>query len=489
MAGKHRARFTKVQVALASLGVAAVGGALALTGAGVTSAAPSGGSGGPLSDRLNLSFSSGGLTSTYHLFAQGVDTTKEVGFLLYLDGSGAYGLKNPNDPYLLDADASNASQSGLRDVARDNNMILLTATAPPPSDADGDNCWYNTSTTPNAAAKARWLKALVDQVYAQYPIEKDRVAMGGYSSGAQGIMRWFAPMFGPAVQTDGVNVGISFGGAPDASAGTPTFTADYKSKVAFHWNVGTNDTTGAYSTASYGALGGRNWYQANGFATTLDTPAIGHSRSDFDDVVRAQIAKHVRPAATVGTPTPTPDPTPAPADYPTTVTPSTSNIKFNVTVPADTTGDTYVRIYDASTGASWYEYQSGTGTLAFTFTDTDLPYDGRQLSYKVFAGSSQTTTPKAQGTFTTAVKPVAWDTTVTPSRTGGSFATPIPSGYSGSVYVKLSDGSYVYETGQVGPKTLTQSFSTRQCGTTYDWRVEAPSGTLRDSGSFTTLPC
>jgi hypothetical protein len=351
---------------------------------------------------LNVSFTANSITSTYHVINE-TDATKQRGLLLYLDGSGGYGFDNPNATYLIDADGT----AGIRQVAKDHNMVLLVPVAPPPSDADGDNCWYNESTSPNATAKADWLRKLVDKIIADFGIVKTRVATGGYSSGAQGLMRWFLPRHGPAIQTDGVNVAISFGGAPAASAGTPTFTAAYKAAVPFHWNIGTQDTTGAYSaTDSWGGRYGRNWYQSNGFATTLDTPAIGHSRSDFPAIMRAQIVKHLPVAAAVGTTTPPPTEPPATTAYATTVNPTQNGVTFTVSgVPAGAAA-TYVRVYRTSDGDAKYLSVTGSGTLSVTFAT--LGTAGEAFTYKVFAGSSETTTPKAQGSFTT------WTATATP---------------------------------------------------------------------------
>jgi poly(3-hydroxybutyrate) depolymerase len=257
-------------------------------------AAPTEGSGGALTNRLNQSFSANGITSKYHIFAAGLDWSKPVGLLLYTDGSGGYGLDNPNSTYLLDADGS----AGLVAVAKKHNLLLLTPFAPSPSCDGTDNCWYNTTGTPAAPAKADWARALVNHVYGQYSIDKDRVAIGGYSSGAQFTTGWFVPRHGAAVQTDGVIVPIAYGRAP---AVANTFTAQYKANVAGHWNTGTADA--AYSTSSWGARGGHSWYTANGFRTTAEWPAgVGHGRSgEFARIMDAQIAAHV-PAGTAAAP-------------------------------------------------------------------------------------------------------------------------------------------------------------------------------------------
>jgi len=249
-------------------------------------AAPTGGSGGALTNRLHQSFTANGITSKYHIFAAGLDWSKPVGLLLYTDGSGAYGLDNPNSTYLLDADGS----AGLVAVAKKHNMLLLTPFAPSPSCDGADNCWYNTTGSPAAPAKADWARALVNHVYGQYSIDKARVAIGGYSSGAQFTTGWFVPRHGAAVQSDGVIVPIAYGRAP---AVANTFTAAYKANVVGHWNTGTSDA--AYTTSSWGAIGGHNWYKANGFTTTAKWPAgVGHGRSgEFAGIMDAQIAAHV----------------------------------------------------------------------------------------------------------------------------------------------------------------------------------------------------
>ncbi len=272
-------------------------------------AAPTEGSGGALTNRLNQSFTANGITSEYHIFAADLDWSKPVGLLLYTDGSGGYGLDNPNSSYLLDADGS----AGLVEVARKHNMLLLTPFAPSPSCGGADNCWYNTTGSPAAPAKADWARALVDDVYSHYSIDKARVAIGGYSSGAQFTTGWFAPRHGAAVQEDGVIVPIAFGRAP---AVADTFTSEYRANVVGHWNTGTSDS--AYTTASWGARGGHDWYAGNGFATTSEWPAgVGHGRSgEFAGIMDAQIAAHV-PAGTpaaAAPPAPAPvEPAPAPA--------------------------------------------------------------------------------------------------------------------------------------------------------------------------------
>ncbi len=247
-----------------------------------------GGRGGEKSNLLFQSFSSRGITSRYHVFAANLDWSKDVGMLLWTDGSGGYGFDNPNDDYLLDADG----QEGMVSVARQNNMLLLIPEAPPPGCDGEDNCWYNESSSPNAIEKAHWAKDLVRYIYGRYNLDKSRVAIGGYSSGAQFTSRWFVPLHGAEVQSGGVFVAVAYGGEP---ANGSHFTPAYRAAVTGYWNTGTSDS--AYSRASWGAIAGYNWYRDNGFTVNADWPkGVGHDRDgEFDDIMAAQIAAHVRP--------------------------------------------------------------------------------------------------------------------------------------------------------------------------------------------------
>lgn len=243
-----------------------------------------GGSGGELSDQTFKSFSSDGYTSRYHLYAAGLDWSKPVGVLIYADGSGEYGLKNPGSTYLM------SGSNGLIATAKNNNMILLTPFSPNTACSDGDgSCWY----LGDPVGYAKWAESLVRYVYGRYPVDKSRIAFGGYSSGAQLATEYWVPS-GAAQRTmsDGVVVAISYGGSPKMTQ--VNYTADFKSKVHMNWNVGSRDS--AYTTSSsYGVKAGYNYYTNNGFSTSLKViDGLGHSRSgQFGGIMNEQIKTHL----------------------------------------------------------------------------------------------------------------------------------------------------------------------------------------------------
>lgn len=268
---------------------------------------------GPQTNRLSQPFTSGGVSSTYHIFAAGLDWSKPVGLLMYTDGSGGYGLDNPNSTYLLDADGT----QGLVAVAKKHNLLLVTPFAPAPGCSGYDNCWYNGSGSPSAAQKAAWSSALMTYVKGEYVIAPDRIAIGGYSSGAQWTTRFFLPAHGEAQSVD-LAVPISYGGAP---AATSNFSAAYKAATVVSFDTGTADT-GGYSTSSSGARGGYSWYTNAGFRTEANwVQGEDHSRDGlFDSIMDRELTQHLPAGSAIPTPPPTPSPIPTPTASP-TVTP------------------------------------------------------------------------------------------------------------------------------------------------------------------------
>lgn len=253
-----------------------------------------GGSGGPLTDRTNVAYTnSAGTSSVGHIYAAGLDWTKRVGVLVYTDGSDEYGLRFPSDTYLL------AGTNGLIAVAKRLNMVLVTPRAPGNSCTDnGGPCWYLPSNdgTP-LAAKTKWSDDFIqNQVLAKYNIDKTRVCLAGYSSGAQWTMEYYGPQYAAAWMEDGLLLGISYGGSPKVTVNYPTA---FKQKVAASWDVGSADP--AYqSDGSFDVQSGYDAYVALGFVTTeLNVVSGGtHARDgQFGGICEREITQHV-PAAT-----------------------------------------------------------------------------------------------------------------------------------------------------------------------------------------------
>ena len=222
-------------------------------------AAASGGSGGSYSDQARTTFTAAnGQSGRYLRYAAGVDPSRPVGLVVYVDGTGEYGVDNPASDYALGGSA------GLVAVAKARNMVTLAVESP----NQGCECWH----TGDTAAYADFLAQLIEKQFSAYPI--DEVWLAGFSSGAQEITRFLVPRHPELMRVGGGWVVFGGGGPPAASgsAVTPARMAG----VRGHWFTGTADTA-VPLTASWGARAGESWYAARGVRVSSEYPSgVGH---------------------------------------------------------------------------------------------------------------------------------------------------------------------------------------------------------------------
>jgi len=260
----------------------------ATTPAATTStAASTGGSGGELTDVLQT-FSGTEYSADYHLFAAGLDWSKPVGLLCYIDGSGEYGIENPTETYLL------AGTHGMVEVAKRQNLLLLAPFSP----NRVERSWHHD----DPEGYTTYLEELIRWIYGRYDLDRTRFVGGGYSSGAQVMSRYLTPQVltvtKPAIALDGLILMISFGGHPAMAMGTAN--PEPKANLHVHWDVGDQDGAAGYDGA-YGALKGEDWYRTNGWKTSITViPGGAHARSDFGLVTDKAISRYVSRVASVG---------------------------------------------------------------------------------------------------------------------------------------------------------------------------------------------
>ncbi|MBY3554077.1 hypothetical protein [Modestobacter lapidis] len=217
--------------------------------------AASGGSGGSFADQQRTKFTAAnGQSGQYLRYAAGVDPSRPVGLVVYVDGTGEYGVDNPNASYAL------GGSSGLVAVAKARNMITLAVESPNQS----CECWHSGDT----AAYADFLADLIEQQYGSYPIGE--IWLAGFSSGAQEITRFLVPRHPELMRVGGGWVVFGGGGPPAGSSSA--VSADRMAGVRGHWFTGTADTA-VPLTASWGARAGESWYAARGVRATSEYPS------------------------------------------------------------------------------------------------------------------------------------------------------------------------------------------------------------------------
>ena len=251
-----------------------------------------------LEDRTNVGFSSGGLSSEYHVYAGGLDADEPVGLLLQFHGDGAYEFRNPSSSYSL------GGANGIVAKAREHNLITVPVLAP---DTAGSVTWWE-----SGSANADYVRALLAHLRSEYPeIRSDRIWLVGYSGGAQFITQFFLPEHSETIGGGG-SVVFGGGGAPRVSV--QPFSDAFTSGFPMHWYTGLDDDgSGGSYNALRDARAGSAYYGEQGFDVDLTTPSgVGHGLSGrFGPIVGGHLDDHAN-----DTTTPTPEPTPEPGTAP-----------------------------------------------------------------------------------------------------------------------------------------------------------------------------
>lgn len=234
-----------------------------------------GGSGGAFTNRYNQSFTGGGFTSKYHIFASGINTQKPIGLVLNFHGDGAYEFKNPDSTYALDGDGN----GGIVKVARDYNMITLAVLTP--DTQSGDPAWWY-----RGDDYADFVYALINSVYGQYNFSKSHIWMTGYSGGAQFITQYYLSKYGGSGQFTGGGA-LMFGGGDTPQSGDPQqgtvnpISSDVKNNFRLWWGSGTKDLpdgtgwNGGYDSAQKGEA----YYRSVGFVNLAHYYPVGWCHS------------------------------------------------------------------------------------------------------------------------------------------------------------------------------------------------------------------
>ncbi|WP_156119187.1 hypothetical protein [Modestobacter caceresii] len=365
--------------------LAALVALLATATATPAAAAPTGGSGGPLTDRTFQTFTGAGYTAQHHVYAAGIDPSQPVGLLVYADGTGEYGFENPSASYSL------GGVNGVVAVAKRHNMVLLVPSSP----NRACQCWERGDPT----GYADHLAALIDSVHGQYDIDRDRVWLGGYSTGAQLMTRFLFPRHSELL-TGGGTIVIGGGGAPAVAA--DAFPASLKANVHMHWDTGELDTDtngsapGGLNSLNgpYGAKVGEAWYADRGFQTSHEHPAgVGHARNgQFGTIIEGVLNRYATPSA--GS-----EPAAGPQPWEHTVTPSRIGVTVSAYVPPNTTRTT-LRVSAAPFGSQtgFYTYRTTSNDVVPLSITRSLAPD-RSYHYQLETGTDRTVV--ASGTFRT----------------------------------------------------------------------------------------
>ncbi|MFI7484278.1 hypothetical protein ACH9EU_17910 [Kocuria sp. M1R5S2] len=205
------------------------------------------GPGAETTDRFGLDFEHAGVTSGYHVLAEGLDWSRPVGVVLHLHGDGAFEYDNPQ-----------YSLSCMAEVALRHNMLLVVPRTP---DTDGEATWWE-----HRDRNAAWFRALMEErVLVDYDVDRSRTWLTGYSGGAQFISQELLADHVDLLPGGGA-VMMAGGEAPERASAEPT--RSQLRELRLRWDVGTaddGDDPRARFDALSAARAGHAWYERQGY--------------------------------------------------------------------------------------------------------------------------------------------------------------------------------------------------------------------------------
>lgn len=248
------------------------------------------GTGGALTDVTGVGYTAtNAYSSTYHLYAAGLDWTKPVGLLTHFHGDGAAEYITPASTWML------GGANGLIAKAKALNMILLVPLTPDDETVNGITWWrwYGKEENP------RYAKDLITYILGRYKIDRKRIWFSGYSGGSQFVTRYLLPHFGVDLGIIGGGF-IAFSGGQAPSATFEPYNPTFKNQWHCRWVVGALDD-GSGSGDGFNAISaanvGKAWYAAQGFVTELTLiPGLAHDLNGlFGGYVSSEILAHPVP--------------------------------------------------------------------------------------------------------------------------------------------------------------------------------------------------
>lgn len=221
------------------------------------------------------SFTAAGQTSTYSVYADGLDWSRPVGVSFYFDGDGQYWAKRPGAS-LVQRMARHAAE---------RNMVLVVPLAP---DRVGTPTWWE-----NRDGNGDWFRTLAAHLVQRHGLDTRNVWLAGYSGGAQFITGEVLADRQNWIRGGGAVV-IGGGG----SRGMQTTPSAEVRSVPIRWVTGSEDVAGATQPPSWSALAdakrGRDVYVRHGFTrTSLHVPAgVDHHGYDHAALLADTLRMH-----------------------------------------------------------------------------------------------------------------------------------------------------------------------------------------------------
>ena len=216
-----------------------------------------------------------GLSSQYHVYANGIDWSQPVGVVFYVDGdyweAKDSKVHSPNNGML----------TAMGRIANARNMVFVPVISPD-KNASGDGItWWE-----NQDANGDYFRSFAQKFIADSGIDPSRVWTMGYSGGAEFITYELNADRQGSWRTGGGSIMVAGG----SNTGMQTQAPQHIKSQPMYWWVGEKDTSGSTNPPTWSARTavetGYNRYTQEGFNTRLRyIPNLSHHDYDLPHIL------------------------------------------------------------------------------------------------------------------------------------------------------------------------------------------------------------
>lgn len=258
----------------------------------------------PIETATQQSFTdSSGNKSWYHVYADGIDWSQDVGALYYFDGD--YFSEDPQYSQIMKPNGS--MLTSVAEDANAKNLVVFAAKTPSAATDNGWTWWEN------GTSNAQWVDEFASAMQRKGNLNSDHTWLAGYSGGAELISFDLMTKDRSAWMTDGGAILIAGGGS-----GSNTVPSPANKDIPMTWYAGANDGPGQTNPPEWSALGaaekGHKTYQDAGYSNAVLSvlPGVGHHDYELAQLINMT----TEAAATTTDPTPTPTESASPSEKP-----------------------------------------------------------------------------------------------------------------------------------------------------------------------------
>lgn len=212
----------------------------------------------PLKTGTKLTFTdSRGVQSYYHMYADGIDWSKPVGVLYYLDGD--YFSESPQHSQVMQPNG--AMLKSVAKNANNKNLVLVAPKTPSASTKANGWTWWEKGNT-----NAKWFHDLAIALQKKGKLDTDNTWLAGYSGGAELISFDLMTQNRTKWMTGGGAILIAGGGS-----GSNTKPHSANKNIPMTWYAGSKDTSGQTNPPTWSALNaakqGQKTYKNAGYSS------------------------------------------------------------------------------------------------------------------------------------------------------------------------------------------------------------------------------